>query len=385
MSVSPEAVPRRVLITGATGFMGGRLCEVMALTGVFEPRPFVHSTAAAWRVTRFPLEFAVGDLCDKSSVMRAMKGCDAVIHLARGERPVMRVGLENVLRAAVDQGVSRFVHMSSVAVYGNQPPAESAHEDAPARKTDLAYGNEKLWQEHLVKRFAMRHKLPAVILRPPNVYGPFAPFTADLLSKLRNGNMAIVDGGRNPCNLVYIDNLVEAVLLSLWKTEAVGQTFFVTDAGGVSWERCIHDHAALLRCNVPEISARDLLPSPRSHLFRDSVRSAPRVVLSGEFRSSLRQIPLVERAERFAYDLFQKLPEKTRSGIRLSVNGPRRIARADNAARRFSASNNLIAAQARTVAHSSEKAHRLLGYTAPVSYADGMKLTEAWLRFAGML
>jgi nucleoside-diphosphate-sugar epimerase len=365
--------------------MGGRLCEVMALTGVFEPRPFVHSTAAAWRITRFPLEFAVGDLCDKSSVMRAMKGCDAVIHLARGDRPVMRDGLENVLRAATDLGVSRFVHMSSVAVYGNQPPPESAHEDAPARMTDLAYGNEKLWQERLVTRFARRHNLPIVILRPPNVYGPFAPFTTDLVTKIRNGNMAIVDGGENPCNLVYIDNLVEAVLLSLWKAEAVGQIFFVTDTEIVSWQRCISDHGALLGCAVPNVSVQELLSSPRVQLLRDSIRSTPRVLLSGEFRSSLRRIPLFEWAERIAYDLFQKLPGKTRSGIRLSVNGPTRIVRGDNSARRFSASNNLIAAQARTVAHSNEKARRMLGYTAPVSYVDGMKLTEDWLRFAGML
>jgi nucleoside-diphosphate-sugar epimerase len=101
------------LVTGATGFIGGRLCEVMALTGAFEPRPFVHSTGSAWRIARFPLDFAMGDLCDGAAVHRAMDGCDAVVHLARGDDAVMRRGLENVLRAAVTHRVSRFVHISS--------------------------------------------------------------------------------------------------------------------------------------------------------------------------------------------------------------------------------------------------------------------------------
>ena len=140
--MSPER-PRRVLVTGATGLIGGRLCEVMALTGAFEPRPFVHATGSAWRITRFPLDFASGDLCDRASVDRAMDGCDAVVHLARGDHAVMRRGLENVLRAAVMHRVSRFVHNSSVAVYGSQPPPHSVSE-AAATRPDLPYGHTKL-------------------------------------------------------------------------------------------------------------------------------------------------------------------------------------------------------------------------------------------------
>src|SRR5262245_1632509 len=101
--------PQRVLITGATGFIGGRLCEVMALTGAFESRAFVHSTASAGRITRFPLDFVIGDLCDRKSVDCAMRGCDAVVHLARGHKAVMLRGLENVLQSAVDHNISRFV------------------------------------------------------------------------------------------------------------------------------------------------------------------------------------------------------------------------------------------------------------------------------------
>src|SRR5207245_6243528 len=98
-------------------------------------------------------------LCDRRAAERAMRGCDAVVHLAWGSDAVMRRGLDNVLRVAVEQGVSRFVHMSSVAVYGNRPPADSVSEAAPARRTDMAYGSAKLQQEGRVLLSWKRHGL----------------------------------------------------------------------------------------------------------------------------------------------------------------------------------------------------------------------------------
>jgi nucleoside-diphosphate-sugar epimerase len=377
--------PKRVLITGATGFIGGRLCEVLALTGVFEARAFVHSTASAWRIARFPLDFVLGDLCDRKAVDRAIRGCDAVIHLAIGHRAVMRGGLENLLRAAREHDVSRFVHMSSVAVYGNQPPAESVSESATARRTDLAYGNEKLEQEHRVLWHAKRYGLPVVILRPPNVYGPFSPFTLNLLEKTRTGNIAIVDGGRNPCNLVYIDNLMEATLAAIWKPNAVGEIFFVSDAEVISWEQCINDHAALVGVSVPHVTAAELIPAPQERIIRDSLRALPRVLLGKDFRRALRQIPAVKRIEHTLHEWFQYLSEETKQRVRLLVHGPTAIPQNDCSSCRFSVADNIIAAQGRTVAHSSEKARRLLGYTAPVSYREGMELTEAWLRYARII
>jgi nucleoside-diphosphate-sugar epimerase len=243
----------KILITGATGFIGSRLCEVLSFLGGFCPRAFVHSTASASRIARLPLEFAIGDLCDPASVERAIEGCGSVVHLARGKKPVMQKGLEIVLRAAVKHRVSRFVHVSSVAIYGNEPPPGSVAESAPAKRTDNAYGNEKLEQEQLVLRYNKRYSLPSVILRPPNVYGPYSPFTLGLIQKVRSRKLALVDGGQNPCNLVYVDNLVQALLLSLWKEEAVSQTFFVTYAETITWERCLEDTAQLLSSPLPRV------------------------------------------------------------------------------------------------------------------------------------
>ncbi len=89
--------------------------------------------------------------------------------------------------------------------------------------------------------------------------------------------------------------------------------------------------------------------------------------------------------ERALYHWFQSLPEETKQRIRLSLSGPTAVATNGSSPRRFSASDNIIAAQGRAVAHSSDKARRLLGYTAPLSYSEGMALTDAWLRFARII
>ena len=372
--------PLRVLVTGATGFIGGRLCEVMALTGAYETRAFVHSTASAWRITRLPIEFWVGDLTDRQTVDRAVRGCDAIIHLARGGRPVMQTGLENLLRAARVHGIRRFVHVSSVAVYGDDPAPESVSEDAPARPNGSAYGREKLEQERRVLRSHHRFGLPTVILRPPNVYGPFSWFTLNVLNKVRAGMLPIVDGGRNPCNLVGVDNLVYAMFLALDRADAVGETFFITDGQPVTWERCLTDHGRLLGVSVPRVSSADLLPpQPAERPVRDSLKALVRVLPAGEFRSVLRQIPIFRLAESRLYEWFEGLPEATRDRLRAAVTAAPAVQASE---RRFSAADGLVASQRRTVAHSVEKAHRLLGYTPPVSYDEGMAVAAAWLRFA---
>ncbi|MBV9610520.1 MAG: NAD-dependent epimerase/dehydratase family protein [Acidobacteria bacterium] len=367
--------PERVLVTGATGLMGSRLCEVLWLTGAMQPRALVHNTGSAARISRYPIDVAVGDLCDENYVKQAMQGCDAVVHLARGTEAVMTKGLDNVLQAAAANRVSRFVHMSSVAVYGNQPPAESVSEEAPARRTTLQYGNQKLEQERRVLEYRRRYDLPTVILRAPNVYGPYSAFTTGMLKRLRAGNIAILGEGKNPCNLVYIDNVIEAVLLCLWKPEAVGQTFFVVDNEPVTWAQCIEDYAKIVGVGVRRVQEHEIDRDHRKSGIGDSFRTIQKIVISKEFRQILRQVQLIESFETSMYNRYQSLSPRTREWIR------RRVRDLRTRPQRSESYDHLVAMQARTVAHSNRKARSLLGYTAGVSYDEGMALTEDWLRY----
>jgi nucleoside-diphosphate-sugar epimerase len=376
---------KRVLITGASGLVGSRLCEVMHLARLGAPRALIHSSGSAARIARLPLDFAMGDLCDLPSVRKAMEDCDAVVHLARGSQSVMTRGLENVLHAATEQKVSRFVHVSSVAVYGNQPSPESAQETAVPNPGDNAYGRSKLTQDERVLHYARKHHLPTVILRPPNITGPFAAFTLSLINRLRAGSLPLIDGGRNPCNLVYVDNLIQAILLSLVRDEAVGEIFFINEPQAITWEQCLRDHAALLGTQPWDMRSQDLPPKPVKHMLRDSVSAIPGAVFSKEFREALRRIPVLEAAEAAVFQRFESLSLQKQDNLRLRLRGPEAPVIRANGRPRIDPADGLIAGQMRKVAHSCEKAQRLLGYSAPVSYSGGMDLTAKWLRFARIL
>jgi hypothetical protein len=290
----------------------------------------------------------------------------------------MLKGLQNVLRAAVEAQVQRFVHISSVAVYGSDPPPEARYETAIPATTTNEYGNIKLAQEQLVMKYARRHGLPFVILRPPHVYGPYSHMTITTLQKLGLGTLPVIDGGVNPCNLVYIDNLIEAIVLSLTHREALGEIFFVTDKERVTWRQYLNSHAALLGAKVPEASASQLnFPATRG--LSETFRQLPRVLLSSEFRTMARQIPAAAVVERGLFAVYDALPETWRERILFRWRKPPSFHRASIGLPRYDGTDYLIAGQRRTVEHSSEKAERLLGYTAPVDYGAALKLIRNWL------
>lgn len=374
---------RRVLITGASGLVGGRLCEILSLAELgWAPRALLRSSGSAAYISRFDVDIQIADLRDRKAVDRAMSGCDAVIHLARGSKGVMFRGLRNVLDAAVRHKISRFVHVSSIAVYGNNPPAESATEAMEARKTGLDYGDEKLGQDRLVQKYASRHKLPVVVLRPPNIWGPASHFSAGVISRLKNRALPIVHPA-HPCNLVYVDNFVQATLLALTRPEAVGQMFFVTDDGAVSWKQCLEAYAAWLNTTIPRVSPASIKGKKPSRLIRDSISALPAVIFSREFRISVRRIPMIQAIEAALSQRFESLSPAWQQKIRQALRkNPTPFAPHKES---YDSDDGLIAGQNRTVLHSSAKIKRLLGYTAPVSYEQGMQLTRAWLEYAGLV
>jgi predicted dehydrogenase/nucleoside-diphosphate-sugar epimerase len=374
----------RVLITGGNGFVGSRLSEVLYLTGDFHARPMVHSVGKASYIARYPLEFVTGDLMSLESVRRTVEGCPYVVHLARGSNAVMLKGLENLLRASVDAKVRRFVHASSVAVYGDNPSPMAQFENAPTRKTGNDYGDLKLQQEEMVAYYGRRFGLPVVILRPPFIVGPRSHFVEALTRGLQAHRIPIVEGGSNVCNMVYVDNFIEAILLALDKDEAIGETFFVTDRERITWRRCLQDFAAMLGVDVPNASI-DQLAAPIAPSSRDGMQQLMRIFLSQDSRAALMTLPVLGTVGRALHAGYGRLPLKQQNYIRSKVKpaAPRR--RPSSGSPRYDATDYLISAQHRTVVHSSEKAQRLLGYTSSVNYATAMSLTQQWLQFTGII
>jgi polyketide synthase len=244
------------LITGASGFIGGRLTQRLVAEG-YQVRCLVRASSDTSLLDELDVEIAVGDLTRASSLAAATAGCRYVFHCgalvsdwATAEE-ITRTNVEgtsNVLKACVDASVQRFVHFSTTDVYG-YPGRAAIDETHVATRFRNWYAQTKLAAEAEVRRVDRAHELDTVILRPATVYGPRSnDVVGEIARAMRNGSMVLVGGGRSVAGLCYVDNLMDAAVLALRHEAAPGQAFNVSDGLDVTWKEFTDGLAQGLGC-----------------------------------------------------------------------------------------------------------------------------------------
>ena len=205
-----------ILVTGASGFTGHRLVERLLNEDV-QVRGLVRNSHAAKRLRTMGAVPFVGDLRDPASLSSPVKGADVVFHIAAlfrdGRASRMEMwdtnvqGTENILLAAQDAGVERFVHCSTVGVYGNieNPPA---NENSPLSPGD-DYQASKLAGEQIV---AEVRGISAVIARPAGIYGPGDMRFLKLFRAIQRRRFVMIGSGNVIYHFTYIDDLIEGLL-----------------------------------------------------------------------------------------------------------------------------------------------------------------------------
>ena len=159
-------------------------------------------------------------------------------------RKVNVEGTHNVARAAREAGVSTFVHVSSVAVYGFDFP-DRVTEEGPRRGENNPYCQTKIEAEDAILQYNDPETMGVVIIRPGDVYGPGSiPWIARPLDNLRRGRMYLPRGGRGLINHVYVDNVVDAIFLAIEK-RAYGEAFNITDGVGTTFKEFYSRLAAI--------------------------------------------------------------------------------------------------------------------------------------------
>lgn len=250
------------LVTGATGFIGGRLAARLAGEGR-AVRCLARARSDTSRLRGVGVEILTGDLADPSSLARAAAGCTHVFHCAalvsdwattREMQAANVTGTRNMLEACADARVARFVHVSSTDVYGH-PGTTAVEESFTARRFANWYAETKLRAEREVLRAHAERSLETVIVRPATVYGPGSrDVVGEIARAIRAGHMLLIDGGRAIAGLCYVENLLDAMLLAARGEAAAGGAFNVSDGLGVTWRQFADDLADGLGARRPRLT-----------------------------------------------------------------------------------------------------------------------------------
>jgi nucleoside-diphosphate-sugar epimerase len=188
------------------------------------------------------LDVVAGDVSEPDDWQDHAGGCDLVVHTAAalgfGGRPerywrINVVGTRNALDAAVRAQARRFVQLSSIVVFGNDFP-DGVEETYPVRPTGSPYTDMKVAAEQVVLSAHAAGEIPCTVVRPGDVYGPGSdPWAIRPLEAIRSGLFALPDGGRGIVSPVYLDNLVDGIVLAASEPRAVGHVFTITDGLGI--------------------------------------------------------------------------------------------------------------------------------------------------------
>jgi nucleoside-diphosphate-sugar epimerase len=251
----------RCLVTGASGFIGSHLVRRLVREG-HEVRCLTRATSDTSALAGLDVEFVRGDLTDARAVAGAVAGCDLVVHCGAlvsdwaAVKEIRRInvgGTRNVVDAALAASVRRVVHISTTDVYG-YPGGRKVDERRPQTGFANWYAQTKREAEIEVRRLEGQAGPEVVILRPATVYGPGSKEVVGEMAKaISRRQMLMIDRGRAIAGLVYIENVVDAVMLALGD-KAAGEAFNVTDGLDVTWKRFLADIAAGLGYAPPRWS-----------------------------------------------------------------------------------------------------------------------------------
>jgi nucleoside-diphosphate-sugar epimerase len=237
----------RILLTGGSGFLGSYVADQLSEQG-HTVRALVRASSDKRALKKLRgLELAVGAVENRASLDDAVKGCDAVVHVAgliKARSPkeffeVNTAGTKNLLEAAIAAGsVGRFVQVSSLAAIGPSFDGNPVDDDTPPRPVNN-YGRSKLAGELAVLGAA--DKLPVTVIRPPLIYGPRDHETLSFFTAIRRGTLPILGDGRNTLSVIYAADCAAAIVAAALSDGPSGKAYFVEDGAVYVWREALED------------------------------------------------------------------------------------------------------------------------------------------------
>jgi len=252
MVTPPHGSALTVAVTGASGFIGHRLIEMLNARqdgAIGELRALVRQRrrTSPDRLKGMAAKAIALRLDDSGALREALEGCDTVVHCAfdfddmAANLPIMRA-----LATACAASGTRLVHISSAAVYEPFPDGE-LDETAETTPSGVPYRDTKIALEAEIRAHVRRHALKAVILQPTAVYGPFGrAWTEAPIRDLLSGKVVLPDFGLGLCNPLYIDDLCQAAIAALDADIPSGEAILVSGPNAVFWRDFLGAYQTIL-------------------------------------------------------------------------------------------------------------------------------------------
>ena len=252
----------KVLVTGATGFVGNAVVHRLVREG-HSVRCLVRPSSDTRPLSDIVWEKAVGDVTSQDDCRMAVRGMEAVVHCAacvtdygpwKRFRQINVDGSCNLAEAALGNKVSRFVYLSTNDVLGvvtDRVIDDTLH----YKRTGFQYPDTKIEAEQKLFDLFRLRGLPLVALRPAWVYGPGdRTFLPEIVDAMAGGYMIYFGGRTNVIYLNFIDNLMDAMILAITHDRAIGRAYIVTDGVPTSWEDLCTRLAQGLNLRLPRFS-----------------------------------------------------------------------------------------------------------------------------------
>lgn len=384
---------KTAFVTGGSGFIGGRLIEVLVNQYGMRVVALARSGSAgsgAFRAAAAGAEFVAGSLLDEAGLTAAMAGCDYVFHCAFGshgdlaaQREITVEGSRVLARAALAAGAKHLINLSTLVTYGADTPATVDEDYVPRRAWKWPYAIDKRDAEIAIAGETTGSAMATTTLRLGAVYGPYGPaFTVGPLTALRAGRMALIDDGQGVCNAVYIDDVIQAILLAARRDDGGARMFSIRGPDRVTWRALYESYERMLGANdtlVPMNRA-----SMRAQRRRDAL-AAVRALMpatlaalkaSADFKRTAGALPYV----RALYAKVRRAPATGAATAPVAVAASRPDHRPI-----FLIPDMMIDYYASTSDYRIDRAMGELGYAPQYDLARGMALTERWARWANLI
>lgn len=319
----------KVFITGASGFIGRTIAAALRARG--------DEVSGVDFVADMKANVVAGDITEPGEWQDHSQGCDLVIHTAAivsnaegmdAQWRVNTVGTRYTLDAAVRGGATRFLYLSSVRAFSDTGFPDGVTEAWPVRPDGNPYVDTKIACEQVVLQAHAAGEIAVTIVRPGDVYGPGSrPWTIIPVEKIRQNQFVLPAMGNGIFSPVYVDDLVDGIILAAEHPNAAGQVFTISGGIGVPCKEFFGHYYRMLGKGGPIV-----------------VPTVAAVAATGAFAT--------------AAGLARQKTEINPIAVRYFT---------------------------RTGTYSIDKARRMLGYEPKIDLAEGMFRTQQWLAEKGLL